>query len=366
MILFAGFLVVHGLIHLLGFVKAFDLAPLPQLTQRIPPAVGVAWLAACALFLATAAALFLLPRWWWALGVAAIVVSMAAILYSWTDAKFGALPTLIAMIGVVYGFLAAGPASLRAAYEKDVARALAAPAPVDVITESHLAGLPDPVRRYLRNTGVVGLPRVHNFRARMHGRIRGSREARWIPLEAEQYNFIDEPARMFYLSGSMFMLPVQGYHRYVGASATMLVKAAALVPVASASGDIMTSSETVTLFNDMCVLAPGSLVERGIVWEAVNAHTVRARYTHAGHTIHATLSFNDAGDLVDFSSDDRYELLPEGITKQVRWSTPLRNYRSFGAVRLASGGEGHWHEGDGEYAYIELTIDDVAYNVSPR
>jgi hypothetical protein len=56
----------------------------------------------------------------------------------------------------------------------------------------------------------VGQPRVHNFRARMHGRIRNGREARWIPLAAEQYNFVDNPARLFYLTGSMFTIPVQG------------------------------------------------------------------------------------------------------------------------------------------------------------
>jgi hypothetical protein len=35
-------------------------------------------------------------------------------------------------------------------------------------------------------------------------------------------------------------------------------------------------------------------------------------------------------------------------------------------VRLASGGEGPWHGHGGEYAYIELTLDDVEYNVWPR
>ena len=42
-------------------------------------------------------------------------------LLSWTDAKFGALANVVALIGVVYGFFTAGPASLRAAYERDVA-----------------------------------------------------------------------------------------------------------------------------------------------------------------------------------------------------------------------------------------------------
>ena len=51
-----------------------------------------------------------------------------------------------------------------------------------------------------------------------------------MALAAEQYDVIDEPARLFYLNASMFMIPVQGYHRDVGPSATMTVKAAALVP----------------------------------------------------------------------------------------------------------------------------------------
>jgi hypothetical protein len=35
-------------------------------------------------------------------------------------------------------------------------------------------------------------------------------------------------------------------------------------------------------------------------------------------------------------------------------------------MTVAFGGEGRWHEPDGDYAYIELTIDDVGYNVQSR
>jgi hypothetical protein len=220
------------------------------------------------------------------------------------------------------------------------------------------------VQRYLRATGVVGQPRVRNFRVRMHGRIRQGRDAPWIPLIAEQHNFVDEPARLFYMNGSMFMIPVQGYHRYVGPSATMRIKAAALVPVAEASGNEMNQAETVTLFNDMCVMAPGTLIDPAIGWEPVDAHTVRATFTNAGHTIRAELLFNDAGELTDFRSDDRYQTSPDGSTaRNVRWSTPIAGYRSFGPVRVASSGEGRWQEPGGEYAYIQLTLDEVRYNL---
>lgn len=360
-------LVVHGLIHLLGFAKAFRLADLPQLTQPISPWPGVLWLLAALLFLAAAAALFAWPRGWWAIGACAIVVSTFVIVPSWTDAKFGAIANLVASIGVVFGFLAHGPGSLRAAYDRDVDRALARLAPVEPVTDADLARLPAPVQRYLRAAGVVGQPRVRNFRVRMHGRIRNGREARWIPIVAEQYNFFDEPSRLFYLRGSMFAIPVQGYHRYVGASATMTVKAAAVVPVVKVSGSEMDRGETVTMFNDMCVMAPATLIGDAIVWLPLDDRTARARFTNAGHTIQAELSFNDAGELTNFWSDDRYQTSPDGKSvRRVRWSTPLSGVRSFGPVRLASGGEARWHEPDSDYAYIELTFDDVHYNVHSR
>jgi hypothetical protein len=366
--IFAIVLLTHGLIHLLGFAKAFGLADLPQLTQPIPPSLGVLWLATGLTFLIAAGALFLWPRWWWALGACASIVSLALTIPAWADAKFGAFTNLIVLTGVVFGFLAQGPTSLRAAYQDDVDRALARSAPTEnPVTEADLAHLPAPVQRYLRTTGAIGHPRVHNFRVRLHGRIRSGPSTRWIPLAAEQYNFIDEPARLFYLNGCMFTIPIQGYHRYIGPSATMRVKTAAVVNVVDLSGNEMDQGETVTMFNDMCVMAPATLIDPAIVWELVDARTAKASFTNKGHTIRAVLSINEAGELTNFWSDDRYQTSPDGRSvKKVRWSTPLRHYRAFGGVRLASEGEGRWHEPDREYAYIQLAIDAVEYNVAVR
>ena len=69
------------------------------------------------------------------------------------------------------------------------------------------------------------------------------------------------------------------------------------------------------------------------------------------------------GELVDFRSDDRYRAAADGRLEQTPWSTPLGAARLFGPVRLASTGEGRWHTPTGDHAYIELTIDDVRYNV---
>ncbi len=257
------------------------------------------------------------------------------------------------------------PATLRSEYEHDVARALGQVVPMALVTEENLEHLPPPVQCYLRLAGVVGKPRVRNFRVRMHGRIRNGPTARWLPLSAEQHNVVVPPARLFYLRSSMFGVPVQGYHRFVGTEATMNIRAAAFIPVVHAAGQEMNQSETVTLFNDMCIMAPAALIDPAILWETVDSRTALATFRHAGHEIHATLVFNDAGELINFVSDDRFQLSDGRSARQMRWSTPISSYRPFGPFRLMSAGEGRWHELSGEFTYIELVIDEVEYNVGP-
>ena len=130
---FAGLLVVHGLIHMLGVAKAFGWAELPQLSQPISPMFGGMWLLAALLFFAAAVTLFVWPRWWWAIGACAILISMVLVVRFWSDARFGAVGNAAAFVGVVFGFLAHGPVSLRAAYESDVDRALTRVATAEAI-----------------------------------------------------------------------------------------------------------------------------------------------------------------------------------------------------------------------------------------
>jgi hypothetical protein len=364
---FAVLLVVHGLIHLLGVVKAFGLAPVPQLVQPVSPLLGLLWLAPALLFPIAAVALFAWPRVWWIVGACAVAASMAAIMTSWSDARAGMLVNAVVLVGVVYGFFFQGPSSLGAEYARDVEERLSAQGSERPIAEADLEHLPVPVQRYLRIAGAIGQPRIWNFRVRMHGRIRGSRNDRWMPLTAEQLNFLDPPARLFSFHSSMFGVPVQGYHRYAGAAATMRVKAAALVPVVAAAGREMTQSETVTLFNDLCIMAPAALIDRAILWEVVDSRTVRARYSNSGYTIQAELTFGESGELANFTSDDRYQVSGDGRTaRRLRWSTPVSGYRSFGRMYLPSIGIGRWHDSEGVYDYLQITIEDVSYNVRAK
>ena len=162
----------------------------------------------------------------------------------------------------------------------------------------------------------------------------------------------------------MFAMPVEAWHRLVDGQATMQVKVLGIVPMVNASGDVMNRSEAVTLFNDMCLLAPGTLIDQNIRWEPVDARTVRAHFTHFGRTISATLFFGDDGLLTNFVSNDRSRASADGTSfTPLPFSTPVRDYRYFGPARLPRHGEARWLLPDGEFTYGEFDIEDVSYNV---
>ena len=132
-----------------------------------------------------------------------------------------------------------------------------------------------------------------------------------------------------------------------------------------ARGDVMDRSETVTHFNDMCLLAPATLIDPRIAWEPVDARTVRAHYTGETQTISATLMFGEDGLLTNFISDDRSRASTDGKTfTAARFSTPVRDYRNFGAARLAAHGEARWHLPEGEFTYGEFDLLSISYNVN--
>jgi hypothetical protein len=364
-LLFAVFLSVHGLIHLMGAAKALGLADLPQLTQQISRPLGMLWLLAAALLVATAVLLLACPQWWWLLGAGAIVVSQVVIVTSWADARYGTFANGILLLGVVLGLLSQGPWSFRAEYDRTVAQGLKRTAASPLLTDADLDHLPGAVQRYIRLNGAVGQPRVQNFRARFHGQIRSGPAARWMSFTGEQCNFYDQPSRLFLMDASMFGIPFQAFHRFIGPSATMRVKVASAVTVVDAKGPEMDEAETVTLFNDLCVFAPGLLIDRRIRWQEIDPHNVRATFTNLSHTVGAVLSFNDRGELVDFVADGRGAAAADGKSfTRMRWSTPLGDYRGFGSHRLMGRGEGVWHAPAGDYSYLQFHLDAIEHNVA--
>lgn len=362
-------LIIHGLIHLLGFVKAFDLAQPAQLQAPITRPLGVLWLVAALLLVGSGGMVLVAARWWWLPAALGIVLSQILIISAWGDAKAGTIANVLLLLPLVVAALAVAPWNFRAQYERAVAvgfQQSAPQAPVKLLTAADMAHLPPVVQRYLAFVGAVGQPQVWNYRVRFRGALRNGPDDQWMPVVVDQQSFVNPPARLFLVEASMFGVPFTAFHQYVGPSATFQVKVAALLKVVDAKGTEMNQSETVTLLNDMFLLAPATLIDPHIVWEEVDPLTVRATWTNVGNTVSAVVSFDQSGALVNFVSEDRYRTSDGKQYARLRWSTPVRAWREVDGRKVFSAGEAVWTLPSGEFAYGRFDFADIQYNVPAR
>src|ERR1700730_12982746 len=97
-----GLLTLHGLIHLMGFAKAFGYAELPQLTQPISRESGVLWLLAGVLVVVTAVMLSTGVRTYWIVSGLALLVSPLVIITPWPDAWASTAVNAVLLLAVAH------------------------------------------------------------------------------------------------------------------------------------------------------------------------------------------------------------------------------------------------------------------------
>lgn len=359
---FLIFILIHGLIHLLGFTKAFQLADVSQLTQPVSKPAGILWLLTAVLLWVSFCFLLLNNHSWWIVAVTAVLLSQFLIIQSWTDAKFGSIANVIILLPIIVSFINALPSSFQNRYKTEVEKRLNRISVISIVSQEDTQHLPDPVQKYLHYVGAVGKPKVQNFRAVFRGGMKRTMEANWMNISSQQYDFFDDPARLFYIESTLFGIPFDGLHVYVGNSATMQIKVASVFQVVDAKGEKMNQGETVTLFNDMCLMAPATLIDKTIQWETVDSLTAKAKFTNKGNTITALLSFSEKGELTNFISNDRYHSADGTIYTSYPWSTPVKDYKDFGGRRIPAYGEAIWHTSDGEYSYAKFNLVEIEYN----
>jgi hypothetical protein len=340
---------IQVLAHLLGL----------QLVQPIPKAFGMVWFAILCMLLLTGVLYALRSRYWWATGMITVLISQILVIYFWKTAWFLTIGNALLSLAVIYGY---ADWDFKNLFRRDVWEGVRRTSIIrsDLLTASDLQDLPILVQKYLRYTGAVNKPKVNNVRITFEAAMR-KKEREWFRMTSVQYNFFDRSGRLFFLNAVIRGLPVTGYHRYKNSTASMLVKLLSLFPVSDAGGEEMYEAETVTVLNDMCVFAPATLIDKRIHWESLDNKSVKAIFSNPGVTVSAILHFNDDGQLVNFVSDDRYDVTS---MKKYRFSTPLGDYREIKGLRLCHYGEAIWHYPEGSFTYGSFILKDIEYNLS--
>ena len=97
-------LLVHGIIHLVGFAKGFGVSEIDQFSAQVTRKFGTLWLAASILLLISATFFLLGNSFWIPLVILSLCLSQILIVKYWFDAKTGTIINAFLAIAIVIYF----------------------------------------------------------------------------------------------------------------------------------------------------------------------------------------------------------------------------------------------------------------------
>lgn len=235
--------------------------------------------------------------------------------------------------------------------------------PGPLITSEDLEHLPDPVRRYVERSGALGRPRPQNMRVVMDASM--FRKPGQAPMRARsiQYSFFGRPTRVFLMEARMLGLPVRALHVYRCEEATFTVRVASAITMVDLSGPQISAAETVTVLNDLCLMAPGALLDPRLRWTGIDNGMAQVTMVNGPHEVTALLAFNDDAELVDFSSDDRPDA-SGGQFVPMRWSTPVTDYLDVDGMHQLRRGGAVYDRPEGPFLYGDFTVRSIEYDLA--
>jgi len=234
----------------------------------------------------------------------------------------------------------------------------------NTLSKKETAHLPVCVQKYLEYTGAIGKSKPQNMCIEFDAEMYRKPGDKPMKSYSVQYNFYDNYSRLFLMKASKMGITFTALHLYINEQAIFQVKVAEMFKVVDLTGEELTTAETVTLLNDMCVFAPGCLVDNRLAWSEIDSLSTKVTFTNGKYIVSAILYFNESGELINFMSDDRSALQDDGTVKIFRWTTPVSNYKEFDGRKIPTEGKTIWHYPEGDFTYGVFNLRSIKYNVT--
>lgn len=200
----------------------------------------------------------------------------------------------------------------------------------EVVTDTDMEGLPEPVQKWLKNSQIIGKERIFTVRLKQKGVIRTEEGQPWMPAEAEQYFTIDEPGFIWKTKVRMnSLLYLVGRDKYYEGKGNMLIKFKALMSVVDARGKEIDQG-TMLRYLGETVWFPTAALSNYIKWESIDSDSARANMSYGRVTVSAVFKFNENGEVINFvckrymTVDDRYSL--------ENYSVHMKDYKELNGI----------------------------------
>jgi len=222
-----------------------------------------------------------------------------------------------------------------------------------IFMEEDIAGLPMPVQKYFRYCGYMGTPKMSYSRVVYEDvDFALGKDKPMIKIDYTQYNFVNKPNRIAYIDSSMYGIPFEGLDAYIDGAGSMKGVIAKLYTLFHQTGKAMDKSSLVTFLSESLIV-PNAALQDYVVWEAIDDLHAKATINGYGISASGIFTFNEKGEMLSFTTNDREAASTDGTSEKVKWSIVCNEYKEINGIRKPTVFKAIWNYDDGDRVYFD-------------
>ena len=228
---------------------------------------------------------------------------------------------------------------------------------------SELEGLPAPVRRFFERNLHQGQPHPSCLRARQEGSMRDKPGQPMTEFVGELYLVANPPGMLWF--ARLRPLPlvwIDSCQVYLRGRAQVRSKLLSSLSTVDAKDDGTRRATAVQYLAELALLPPALLPGDHLRWEAVDDERARVILRDGELEVSGVFAFDELGNIVGFSSEDRVH----SDRPDASWRVRYGEHRAFGELQLPTMFEVEWHTPETVFASASWQIMVVEVDVPRR
>ena len=235
-----------------------------------------------------------------------------------------------------------------------------------VYEKEDFESLPPLVRAYIEECGYIGSPRKSVLKMEyMKVDFALGQNRPKLKIDYSQVDFANAPVRLAFIDSKMFGVPFQGYDYFVNGKGGMKGVLAKSFQLFDQTGEQMNKAALVTYLAEIIFL-PEALLQDFVSFNQLDSHRVEARIEYKGLKACGIYHFNDAHEMIYFSTDERGQTSSDGCIENIPWEAQCREYKLYSdGIKRPTIFRAVWKYPDQDFIYFDGKINSVDGVMAP-
>ena len=229
-----------------------------------------------------------------------------------------------------------------------------------VYAKEDFESLPPLLRAYIEECGYIGSPRKSVLKMEyMKVDFELGQNRPKLKIDYTQVDFANILVRLAFIDSKMFGIPFQGYDYFVNGKGGMKGVLAKSFQLFNQTGEQMDKAALVTYLAEIIFL-PEALLQDFVSFNQLDSNRVEAHIEYKGLKACGIYHFNDAHEMIYFSTDERSQTSSDGSVKNIPWEAQCREYKLYSdGIKRPTVFRAVWKYPDQDFIYFDGKISSV-------